>query len=501
MATVSINSRFELLRNDASFSFFPSWLFSETFSPNLVTLSFGGFAALTNEYSGIFEQAEDGTISGTITGVSGFYYTDAVFPEAIKPTLLFIVNGLSADFADLHANLQVTDYTLALAEAFLLEEADLIYNAQRQGDHALPGIHGYGGDDKIFGSTTGDDVLFGDGGNDTLNGYSGDDTLLGGAGDDLLISSTGTNRFEGGGGDDTLQGEDKAETQNVAVYQGASIGYTITLLAPYYGGTPTVIDRVLDRDGTDQLSGIATLEFLDQDLDLDLLNIAADLPADAMADLAALYIAYFDRAPDAMGLYFWAAHLQDGMALDEISEFFATSAETSKTFPLDGPVESVVTAVYQNVLNRVPDAEGLVFWTDMLKDDSVTQGSFVLEILRGAAAAPTLGESADVTAQREADVSYLETKTNLGLYFATERGMSDVEDANAVFDGFDGSLTSFMASKAVVDAFYAEASDPTTGDLLIQMPGVLDDLLVYGEPIAVDLALIPGVTSDPLIYI
>jgi hypothetical protein len=485
MATVFINTGFDLLRSDFSY---PSWLFSETFSPNLVTITRGGLGAFTNEYSGAFEQAEDGTISGTITGVAGFYYTDALSPETIWPTLQFTINGLSVDFADLYASLQPASDALSPAEyvlppeELLLGDADLIYSAQREGGYALPDIHGYGGDDKIFGTIAGNDALFGDGGNDTLNGFGGDDTLVGGAGDDFLIATQGVNRFEGGAGDDYIQGdywfhtqyEEEPGNQNVAVYQGDSSAYTITLLTPYLGGTPTVIDRVSDRDGRDYLSGITTLEFLDQDLDLDFLNITGRSP-EAMADLAALYIAYFDRAPDAMGLYYWAAHLQDGMTLAEVSEFFATSPETSQTFPLDGPVGPMVTAVYQNVLNRAPDAKGLTFWADLLEEGTVTRGSFVLEILRGAAAEPTLGESADVTAQREADFGYLEGKTALGLYFATERGMSDVEDANAVFDGFTGSLDSLTAGKAVVDAFYAEASDPSTGDLLIQMTGLIDD--------------------------
>ena len=85
------------------------------------------------------------------------------------------------------------------------------------------------------------------------------------------------------------------------------------------------------------------------------------------------------------------------------------------------------------------------------------------------------GENPETTAQRSADAAFLEAKTNLGLYFSGVKGLSDAEDARAVFDGFDGSAASIAAGKALVDGFYADATAADSGELLIQMAGVLDD--------------------------
>ena len=46
-----------------------------------------------------------------------------------------------------------------------------------------------------------------------------------------------------------------------------------------------------------------------------------------------LYIGYFDRAPDPVGLEFWIGVLEDGLSLDAIAQDFATQPETKTTYP------------------------------------------------------------------------------------------------------------------------------------------------------------------------
>jgi len=78
-------------------------------------------------------------------------------------------------------------------------------------------VHGGNGDDWItergdFGTgyaiTTGNDRLFGNGGDDRIYGYTGNDRLFGGAGDDELYGGIGNDRLFGGAGNDRLKGED-----------------------------------------------------------------------------------------------------------------------------------------------------------------------------------------------------------------------------------------------------------------------------------------------------
>ncbi|WP_182865929.1 right-handed parallel beta-helix repeat-containing protein [Rhodopirellula sp. JC639] len=66
--------------------------------------------------------------------------------------------------------------------------------------------HGNEGNDVLYGSVFGDDLLIGHSGDDKLFGRGGNDSLYGGDGDDLLDGGTGTDLILGDAGDDELIG-------------------------------------------------------------------------------------------------------------------------------------------------------------------------------------------------------------------------------------------------------------------------------------------------------
>jgi Ca2+-binding RTX toxin-like protein len=122
------------------------------------------------------------------------------------------------------------------------------------------------GNDEIYGSSLAD-TLFGFGGNDTLRGQGGNDRLDGGAGGDWLIGDAGVDVLIGGAGNDTFdagtgedviyggQGNDTiygGPDIDVCVYDFAFAELVITYNADY---SMTVVAP----DGTDQL--IATKRF------------------------------------------------------------------------------------------------------------------------------------------------------------------------------------------------------------------------------------------------
>jgi hypothetical protein len=200
-------------------------------------------------------------------------------------------------------------------------------------------------------------------------------------------------------------------------------------------------------------------------IDLDLFDGMARLTDDAMDTLTELYIAYFNRAPDAVGLFFWGNQLADGMSLREIAGYFFDQPETRALYGDVADLSEFVSTVYQNVLGRAPDASGLEFWLDLLESNAaVTPSTFIMEILAGAKAAT--GSAADA--------AYLENKVALGSHFAITRGMSDVEEASMVMSEFDGSQISLEEGLARSDAFYEEALSATDGDFLIQLVGFAD---------------------------
>lgn len=84
-----------------------------------------------------------------------------------------------------------------------------------------------------------------------------------------------------------------------------------------------------------------------------------------VAPLSRLYEAYFLRTPDFPGLTFWTDRLRRGARLDDVSAFFADSAEFGARYGALSDTE-FVTLVYRNVLGRPPDAAGLRYWVTRL---------------------------------------------------------------------------------------------------------------------------------------
>lgn len=308
-------------------------------------------------------------------------------------------------------------------------------------------------------------------GPDTLTGTTGDDELSGGGGDDTVT---------GGPGNDTLTGGEGTDT---ARYSGDQDSYTLQITPDGF----VLDDRRDAGDGTDTLQGFEFLDFEGGsyfdggagDLTLfDLRQFAdfATLTPEDFRTFVEIYIAYFDRAPDAVGLYFWGTVLAKGArTVEEIADEFFTQPETQATYPDLTDNVAFASAVYQNVLGRAFDQAGLEFWVDLLDRGVITQGRFILDILEGVDATPQPGDSAETIAQRALDAQYLETKTDLGIYYAVILGMSDVEDARDSMALFTGTPASVQAARAEMDADFAEALDPVTGEFLMPLVGVVDD--------------------------
>ena len=79
------------------------------------------------------------------------------------------------------------------------------------------------------------------------------------------------------------------------------------------------------------------------------------------------YQGAFGTVPDQLGQAYWVHQFGvNGVPLSDISTIFANSASsapfTAALTPLRQPTQLSVTAMYQNVLQRAPDAAGLAFW-------------------------------------------------------------------------------------------------------------------------------------------
>jgi Ca2+-binding RTX toxin-like protein len=282
-------------------------------------------------------------------------------------------------------------------------------------------------------------------------------------GDDMLTGGAGNDTLDGGAGTDT------------GVYTGAQTAYTLTL-GP---DATTLTDRRAESNGTDTLVG---LEFLDFDTNLlgtpfDLTKFAgpASLAAEDLQSFIELYIAYFNRAPDAVGLHFWGTAFAEGTTLEQMASLFIDQDETRAVYPEALTNSEFATAVYDNVLGRIPDQAGFAFWVAVLDQGSVGRDQFILSVLGGAKADPPEGMGQDFLDQQQSDRQYLSDKTDIGAYYSVNKGLSDVDNAAAVMQLFDGSLEGIDLAVSAINGYFTEAQDSDSGAFLMPLVGVLDD--------------------------
>ena len=153
---------------------------------------------------------------------------------------------------------------------------------------------------------------------------------------------------------------------------------------------------------------------------------------------------------------------------------FADQAETRAIYSENTSNAEFATIVYGNVLGRAPDQAGLEFWVSALDSGAVSRDQLIMDVLEGVNARLNLELGYEFAQQQFDDRMYLANKVDIGAHFSVHRGMSDIDNATAAMELFDGSQASINLAVTAIDAFYDDASDPLTGEFLLQVVGVMD---------------------------
>lgn len=304
---------------------------------------------------------------------------------------------------------------------------------------------------------------------DALAALHAENHLIGRAGSDVLTGAFGNDMLNGGAGDDNLHGGGGHDT---ARFEGNQSDHTLVL-----GPEGVTLTDRSGRSGSDTLTSIEQLDFASGSFDLaDFHGITRATASDLLA-LIELYAAYFNRAPDAVGLSFWATAMGNGLSLSDVATLFMDQDETREKYPADMPDGDFIETVYQSVLGRSADAAGHAFWLEKLNADTqgVSDDQFIRAILDGAKAAPQSQATDPFVEQQHQDRAFLANKAEIGTYFAVTLGMSNVENATEVMEVFDGSQGSINAAVAVVDAQFEDAAMADGGAFLMPVVGVLDN--------------------------
>ena len=177
------------------------------------------------------------------------------------------------------------------------------------------------------------------------NGISGsryDDNLTSYDGNDILTPQEGNDFLDGGQGIDRVTFNDQfAMSKIFADFSGETV-----VLTP--------------QDGIDTLRNIERLIFVDK-------IIALDIEGNA-GQAYRIYQAAFDRKPDPTGLGFWIANLDLGKTLSTIADEFLNSPEFNALYGSSTPNASFVDSLYQNVLHRAGETEGVEYWNGLLNN-------------------------------------------------------------------------------------------------------------------------------------
>ena len=187
-------------------------------------------------------------------------------------------------------------------------------------------------------------------------------TIAGSTGNDTFYAFATNAAFGGGGGHDTL------------IFDGARAQYS---LSPNGDGGVTVTDNIANRDFSHNVLNVEYLQFIDKTI---FVENADD------ANIARLYSAAFNRAPDTGGLSGWediyAAHISAAAKAGGVYLALAQTGDGSGTSIAGGFTQSVefqskygdlsdfafVTQLYLNVLNRAPAPAELNAWLGLIQN-------------------------------------------------------------------------------------------------------------------------------------
>jgi hypothetical protein len=251
----------------------------------------------------------------------------------------------------------------------------------------------------------------------SVTGTDAAETLIGGPDNDYLNAGAGDDLIRGGVGDDVIDG---GAGHDRVGYEGQSSSYAISIDRGQ--GAIQIVDRS-GASGSDLVLNVEEAEFADGVIRLVDLTASALLDQKSLAAVIDLYTAYLDRAPDALGLHYWAAALARGVDVESIADFFFHEARDTNFAGLDGA--GVVRRAYDDIFGRQASLEEVGYWLGHAE----ANGLSISQLPR------ILVES--VRHAGNDDLAPVALKTALSAYFALEKGLGDLASARALHDVTD----------------------------------------------------------------
>ena len=258
-------------------------------------------------------------------------------------------------------------------------------------------------------------------GGDVISGSTlGPDSIFAGDGNDLIfVGGTGGNTIDGGAGTDTV------------VYAGALTDHQITRSA---NGSIKVSGSGSATTSADVLTNVETIQFSDYTVTTNMSAKAATLSAATINNLVDLYVAYFNRVPEASGLSYWIDQVAAGKSLTQVSkDFYSAGLQFSAITGYSATQSNTdfITTVYKYVLGRSdaagngPTSSDIAYWNGQITSGAVSKDGLIARFLSDArtfSGDPTWGW---VT-------TLLNNKDSFGIYHAITLGLDYASPDQAI---------------------------------------------------------------------
>lgn len=205
------------------------------------------------------------------------------------------------------------------------------------------------GDDNITVNGDANTTIQSAGGGDTLTTSGGDDRIIGGRGDDSISSGTGNDTIVVGSGQDTIDG---GTGYDKVIFASSLESYSVS-----------VVDGALVvSDGNGSSAQIKNAEFISFS-DGNSITVSGNANT---ATAMRLYENLLDRQAEYEGAQYWANLVEQGIDMGSIANAFLLSAEFNALNPQTLSNAEFVELMYDNMLGRASEEEGLAWWTNLL---------------------------------------------------------------------------------------------------------------------------------------
>jgi hypothetical protein len=250
----------------------------------------------------------------------------------------------------------------------------------------------------------------------------------------------------------------------VATFSGNRNNYTITKTSSGY-----IVKDNVGADGSSVITGATTLKFADFTVNLGIGDKSTTIAAADLKLLTELYIAFFNRVPDADGLSYWIDQFKGGRSIDLIAESFYDAALQSAS--LTGYTSSMTNAdfvkiIYKNVLGRsgttAPPDTDVAYWAGELANGHRTRGSLIGTMLSSAHSF-----KGDTTWGWVADL--LDNKYTVGTYFAVQQGLNYNSAQESIANGM--TIAAAVTSSNTANAMNLIGVSDTAFTLVSTVPG------------------------------